>query len=134
MTEQLLEPVQLQVVATAKLAQQTQKQSLLQTLSLKEECFAFNWICFKYCKVMIKTTDELQRNTRCCLFCLFLFFFSSQFQLSHSDKELLEREDRGESQQEILRRIAKDLPIYTRTNSGGTQKPVEPEERRLTPL
>ncbi|XP_029918292.1 palmitoyltransferase ZDHHC2 isoform X1 [Myripristis murdjan] len=41
-----------------------------------------------------------------------------EFHLSHSDKELLEREDRGESQQEILRRIAKDLPIYTRTNSG----------------
>ncbi|XP_015226516.1 PREDICTED: palmitoyltransferase ZDHHC2 isoform X3 [Cyprinodon variegatus] len=41
-----------------------------------------------------------------------------EFELSHSDKELLEREDRGESQQEILRRIAKDLPIYTRTNSG----------------
>eukprot|EP00064_Thunnus_orientalis_P015355 superscaffoldBa00002834_g15407 len=41
-----------------------------------------------------------------------------EFHLSFSDKELLEREDRGESQQEILRRIAKDLPIYTRTNSG----------------
>ncbi|TNN51859.1 Palmitoyltransferase ZDHHC2 [Liparis tanakae] len=40
------------------------------------------------------------------------------FHLSSSDKELLEREDRGESQQEILRRIARDLPIYTRTNSG----------------
>ena len=43
-----------------------------------------------------------------------------QFHLSYSDKELLERADRGESQQEILRRLAKDLPIYTRTNSGGT--------------
>ncbi|XP_016366676.1 palmitoyltransferase ZDHHC2-like isoform X1 [Sinocyclocheilus rhinocerous] len=41
-----------------------------------------------------------------------------EFHLSHSDKELLEREDRRESQQEILRRIAKDLPIYTRTMSG----------------
>ncbi|XP_024139215.1 palmitoyltransferase ZDHHC2 isoform X3 [Oryzias melastigma] len=41
-----------------------------------------------------------------------------EFHLSHSDKELLESENRGESQQEILRRIAKDLPIYTRTNSG----------------
>uniref|UniRef100_A0A3B4CTN1 Palmitoyltransferase n=1 Tax=Pygocentrus nattereri TaxID=42514 RepID=A0A3B4CTN1_PYGNA len=41
-----------------------------------------------------------------------------EFHLSHLDKELLEREDRGESQQEILRRIAKDLPIYTRTTSG----------------
>ncbi|XP_029703282.1 palmitoyltransferase ZDHHC2 [Takifugu rubripes] len=41
-----------------------------------------------------------------------------EFHLSHADKELLQREDREESQQEILRRIAKDLPIYTRTNSG----------------
>ncbi|KAM6953586.1 palmitoyltransferase ZDHHC2 isoform 1-T1 [Aplochiton taeniatus] len=41
-----------------------------------------------------------------------------EFHLSYSDKELLEREDRGESRQEILRRLAKDLPIYTRTNSG----------------
>ncbi|XP_061783819.1 palmitoyltransferase ZDHHC2 isoform X2 [Nerophis lumbriciformis] len=41
-----------------------------------------------------------------------------EFHLSYSEKELLEREDRGESQQEILRRIAKKLPVYTRTNSG----------------
>lgn len=52
-------------------------------------------------------------------FCL-SFFCPTKFHLSHSDKELLESENRGESQQEILRRIAKDLPIYTRTNSGGT--------------
>ncbi|TSP25393.1 Palmitoyltransferase ZDHHC2 [Bagarius yarrelli] len=42
-----------------------------------------------------------------------------QFHLSHTDKELLKQEDRAESQQEILRRIAKDLPISTRTTSGG---------------
>ncbi|XP_068596272.1 palmitoyltransferase ZDHHC2 [Brachionichthys hirsutus] len=41
-----------------------------------------------------------------------------EFHLPCTDKELLEREDRGESQQEILRRRAKGLPIYTRTNSG----------------
>uniref|UniRef100_W5N982 Palmitoyltransferase n=1 Tax=Lepisosteus oculatus TaxID=7918 RepID=W5N982_LEPOC len=41
-----------------------------------------------------------------------------EFHLSYADRELLEREDRGEAQQEILRRIAKDLPIYTRTMSG----------------
>lgn len=48
-----------------------------------------------------------------------VFVCSSQFHLTHPDKELLEREDRRESQQEILRRLAKDLPIYTRTMSGG---------------
>ncbi|XP_018602205.2 palmitoyltransferase ZDHHC2 isoform X1 [Scleropages formosus] len=41
-----------------------------------------------------------------------------EFHLSHADREALEREDRTESQQEILRRIAKDLPVYTRTMSG----------------
>ncbi|XP_031413826.1 palmitoyltransferase ZDHHC2 isoform X1 [Clupea harengus] len=42
-----------------------------------------------------------------------------EFHLSYSDKELLERVDRGESQQEILRRIVRqDLPVYTRTMSG----------------
>lgn len=46
-------------------------------------------------------------------------FRPTKFHLSHADKELLQREDREESQQEILRRIGKDLPIYTRTNSGG---------------
>ncbi|NWY44158.1 ZDHC2 Palmitoyltransferase, partial [Sylvia atricapilla] len=44
---------------------------------------------------------------------------SKEFHLSYSDKESLEREPRGESQQEVLRRAAKDLPIYTRTMSGG---------------
>ncbi|XP_048851832.1 palmitoyltransferase ZDHHC2-like isoform X2 [Brienomyrus brachyistius] len=41
-----------------------------------------------------------------------------EFHLSHADRELLEREDRAVSTQELLRRIAKDLPIYTRTPSG----------------
>ncbi|MBN3276105.1 ZDHC2 Palmitoyltransferase, partial [Polyodon spathula] len=41
-----------------------------------------------------------------------------EFHLSYTDREILEREERGETQQEVLRRIAKDLPIYTRTMSG----------------
>ncbi|KAJ8336003.1 hypothetical protein SKAU_G00393460 [Synaphobranchus kaupii] len=42
-----------------------------------------------------------------------------EFYLSYSDREQLEGEGRGESHQEILKRLAKDLPIYTRTMSGG---------------
>ncbi|KAI1887622.1 hypothetical protein AGOR_G00192210 [Albula goreensis] len=42
-----------------------------------------------------------------------------EFHLSHADREQLEREGRGEAHQEILKRLAKDLPIYTRTMSGG---------------
>uniref|UniRef100_A0A2I3RQI1 Palmitoyltransferase n=1 Tax=Pan troglodytes TaxID=9598 RepID=A0A2I3RQI1_PANTR len=41
-----------------------------------------------------------------------------QFHLSYAEKDLLEREPRGEAHQEVLRRAAKDLPIYTRTMSG----------------
>ncbi|XP_011363583.1 palmitoyltransferase ZDHHC2 [Pteropus vampyrus] len=43
---------------------------------------------------------------------------SKEFHLSYAEKELLEREPRGEAHQEVLRRAAKDLPIYTRTMSG----------------
>lgn len=53
----------------------------------------------------------------------------AQFHLSPADKELLQREDREESQQEILRRIAKELPIYTRTNSGGVYRQSPPPPR-----
>lgn len=49
-------------------------------------------------------------------------FCPTKFHLSQSDKELLQREDREASQQEILRGLAKDLPIYTRTNSGGADR------------
>uniref|UniRef100_A0A8C5LWL9 Palmitoyltransferase n=1 Tax=Leptobrachium leishanense TaxID=445787 RepID=A0A8C5LWL9_9ANUR len=40
---------------------------------------------------------------------------SKEFCMSQSDKEKYEREDRPEFQQEILKRAAKDLPIYTTT-------------------
>ncbi|XP_018420452.1 PREDICTED: probable palmitoyltransferase ZDHHC20 isoform X2 [Nanorana parkeri] len=40
---------------------------------------------------------------------------TKEFCLSKSDKELYEREERQEFQQEILKRAAKDLPIYTTT-------------------
>ncbi|XP_053312406.1 palmitoyltransferase ZDHHC20-B-like isoform X2 [Spea bombifrons] len=40
---------------------------------------------------------------------------SEEFCLSKSDKEQYEKEDRQESQQEILKRAAKDLPIVTTT-------------------
>ncbi|XP_075716234.1 palmitoyltransferase ZDHHC2 isoform X4 [Rhinoderma darwinii] len=43
---------------------------------------------------------------------------TKEFHLSYADKEILEREPRGESQQDVLRRLAKDLPVYTRTMSG----------------
>uniref|UniRef100_A0A670HZD5 Palmitoyltransferase n=1 Tax=Podarcis muralis TaxID=64176 RepID=A0A670HZD5_PODMU len=42
---------------------------------------------------------------------------SNEFCLSKSDKEQYEKEERPESQQEILRRAAKDLPVYTTTTS-----------------
>ncbi|NP_001084983.1 uncharacterized protein LOC432043 isoform X2 [Xenopus laevis] len=42
---------------------------------------------------------------------------SKEFCLSKSDKELYEREERQEFQLEILKRAAKDLPIYTTTGT-----------------
>ncbi|XP_078401569.1 palmitoyltransferase ZDHHC20-B-like isoform X1 [Cetorhinus maximus] len=43
---------------------------------------------------------------------------SKEFRLVKTDKEQYDREDRPEAQQEILRRAAKDLPLYTRTANG----------------
>lgn len=35
------------------------------------------------------------------------------------EKELYEREERAEMQQEILKKVARTLPVYTRTPDGG---------------
>ncbi|CAI5783915.1 palmitoyltransferase ZDHHC2 isoform X1 [Podarcis lilfordi] len=43
---------------------------------------------------------------------------SKEYHLTYADKELLDRETRSEIHQEVLRRAAKDLPVYTRTMSG----------------
>ncbi|XP_023998159.2 palmitoyltransferase ZDHHC15B [Salvelinus sp. IW2-2015] len=42
-----------------------------------------------------------------------------KFQLSYSDKERYEREERPDAQKQILVDIAKSLPIFTRATSGG---------------
>ncbi|XP_018616613.2 palmitoyltransferase ZDHHC20-B isoform X2 [Scleropages formosus] len=44
---------------------------------------------------------------------------SKEFSLPKADKEQYEREERPEAQQEILKRVAKELPVYTRTGTGG---------------
>lgn len=43
-----------------------------------------------------------------------------QFCLPKAEKERYEKEERPESQQEILWRAASSLPLYTRTGAGGT--------------
>ena len=48
--------------------------------------------------------------------CLWLF---PQFQLSYSDKERYEMEERPDAQKQILAEIAKKLPIFSRAQSGG---------------
>lgn len=50
----------------------------------------------------------------------------SKFHLTYADKELLEKEPRGEIHQEVLKRASKDLPVYTRTMSGGRALLTEP--------
>lgn len=42
-----------------------------------------------------------------------------QFSLPRAEKELYEREERAEAQQEILKKVARNLPVYTRTAGGG---------------
>lgn len=46
-------------------------------------------------------------------------FSTCQFCLPRAEKELFEREERAETQQEILKKVAKNLPVYTRTAGGG---------------
>lgn len=47
------------------------------------------------------------------------FFPFFQFVLPRVEKELYEREERAETQQEILKKVARNLPVYTRTAGGG---------------
>lgn len=50
--------------------------------------------------------------------------FRQQFCLPKAEKERYEKEERPESQQEILWRAASNLPLYTRTGAGGTFSPL----------
>ncbi|XP_008274492.1 probable palmitoyltransferase ZDHHC20 [Stegastes partitus] len=43
---------------------------------------------------------------------------SKAFGLPRQEKELYEREERAEAQQEILKKVARNLPVYTRTAGG----------------
>lgn len=49
-----------------------------------------------------------------------MLLFSLQFCLPKAEKERYEKEERPETQQEILWRAATSLPLYTRTGAGGT--------------
>lgn len=49
-----------------------------------------------------------------------------QFCLPKADKERYEKEERPESQQEILWRAANTLPLYTRTGAGGLSDTCAP--------
>lgn len=59
-----------------------------------------------------------------------------QFCLPKAEKELYEKEERPETQQEILKRVASSLPLYTRTGAGGERISVtvlnDPIKMRLT--
>lgn len=51
-------------------------------------------------------------KVKACLLCF-------QFHLSYTDKERYENEERPEVQKQMLVDMAKKLPVYTRTGSGG---------------
>ncbi|KAF3840895.1 hypothetical protein F7725_006757 [Dissostichus mawsoni] len=46
---------------------------------------------------------------------------SKAFCLPRAEKELFEREEQAETQQEILKKVAKNLPVYTRTAGGAVR-------------
>ncbi|XP_028276995.1 palmitoyltransferase ZDHHC20-like [Parambassis ranga] len=77
--------------------------------------------------------NNAERISYLVVFHIFLFMFiwaywktiwsrpaspSMAFGLPRAEKELYEREERAERQQEILKKVAKTLPVYTRTAGG----------------
>ncbi|KAF4075634.1 hypothetical protein AMELA_G00221120 [Ameiurus melas] len=60
---------------------------------------------------------------------------SKEFCLPKAEKELYEKEERPETQQEILKRVASSLPLYTRTGAGdGPSLPVGEQLCRVLQL
>ncbi|XP_078254120.1 palmitoyltransferase ZDHHC2 [Rhinoraja longicauda] len=94
-------------------------------------CWSYYAYVVQLCVVSMKNIGE---KVVCLVFyhLLFLMFVWSywktiftkpmnptkEFHLSYTDREQIERGDRGEGQQEVFRRMAKELPIDTRTLSG----------------
>ncbi|CAK6953809.1 palmitoyltransferase ZDHHC20-A-like [Scomber scombrus] len=77
--------------------------------------------------------DNAERIGYLVIFHIFLFMFiwsywktilskpaspSKAFALPRTEKELYEREERAEVQQEVLKKVARNLPAYTRTAGG----------------
>ncbi|XP_013908529.1 PREDICTED: palmitoyltransferase ZDHHC2 isoform X1 [Thamnophis sirtalis] len=98
-------------------------------------CSILAWSYYAYVAQLCLLTISNIGEKMVCLIAYHLFFMmflwsywktiftlpmnpSKEFHLSYSDKELLEREPRNETHQEVLKRAAKDLPISTRTMSG----------------
>ncbi|KAG8134679.1 hypothetical protein E2320_007773 [Naja naja] len=98
-------------------------------------CSILAWSYYAYVAQLCLLTISNIGEKMVCLIAYHLFFMmflwsywktiftlpmnpSKEFHLSYSDKELMEREPRNETHQEVLKRAAKDLPISTRTMSG----------------
>uniref|UniRef100_A0A8C5SR97 Palmitoyltransferase n=1 Tax=Laticauda laticaudata TaxID=8630 RepID=A0A8C5SR97_LATLA len=98
-------------------------------------CSILAWSYYAYVAQLCLLTISNIGEKMMCLIAYHLFFMmflwsywktiftlpmnpSKEFHLSYSDKELMEREPRNETHQEVLKRAAKDLPISTRTMSG----------------
>ncbi|PWA23014.1 hypothetical protein CCH79_00001922, partial [Gambusia affinis] len=95
------------------------------------------WSYYAYvvelCVYTIPKTNNAERISYLVIFHIFLAMFiwsywktiwskpaspSTAFALPRAEKEMYEKEQRAEVQQEILKKVARNLPVYTRTAGG----------------
>ncbi|ROL54229.1 Palmitoyltransferase ZDHHC2 [Anabarilius grahami] len=94
-------------------------------------CWSYYAYVVELCIYTITNTEEQVFYLIVFHLCFFMFVWSywktiiskpatpsKEFCLPKAEKELYEKEERPEAQQEILKRVARDLPVYTRTGSG----------------
>ncbi|XP_048037585.1 palmitoyltransferase ZDHHC20-A isoform X2 [Megalobrama amblycephala] len=94
-------------------------------------CWSYYAYVVELCIYTITNTEEQVFYVIVFHLCFFMFVWSywktiiskpatpsKEFCLPKAEKELYEKEERPEAQQEILKRVARDLPVYTRTGSG----------------
>ncbi|XP_051972027.1 palmitoyltransferase ZDHHC20-A isoform X2 [Xyrauchen texanus] len=94
-------------------------------------CWSYYAYVVELCIYTIPNTEEQVIYLIVFHSCFFMFIWSywktiiskpanpsKEFCLSNSEKELYEKEERPEAKQDILKKVARELPIYTRTGSG----------------
>ncbi|XP_030648140.1 LOW QUALITY PROTEIN: palmitoyltransferase ZDHHC20-A [Chanos chanos] len=94
-------------------------------------CWSYYAYVMELCLYTISNTEEQVMYLVVFHICFIMFMWSywktiitkpvnpsKEFCLPKADREQYEKEERPRPQQEILKRVARDLPVYTRTGSG----------------